>query len=124
MNHKVAERYTELARSIALGLDQNFQHVSIILHKRQIVSIGTNDQTKTHPQTLKMGVEYLFETPHSELRALMGTKHRKHLTLLNYRFNRLGELRLSRPCSRCIPWCLTVFDKIFYTTNSGIERLT
>jgi len=43
------------------------------------------------------------------------------LTLVNVRFNRFQELRMSRPCELCTPWCREVFDNIYYTDNEGIK---
>jgi hypothetical protein len=27
---------------------------------------------------------------------------------------------MSRPCFRCMPWCVGCFDEIWYTTDEGV----
>ncbi len=63
---------------------------------------------------------------HSELDAfrkvpknLRGEK----LVLINFRFNRFGHFRNSKPCPVCSKWCSEVFNKIYYTTDDGIVSL-
>jgi hypothetical protein len=63
---------------------------------------------------------------HSELdayrkvpKSLRGEK----LILLNFRFNRFGEFRNSKPCSVCAKWCGEIFHKIYYTDDTGINIL-
>ena len=65
---------------------------------------------------------------HSELDALLRVdkgllKKRPKLDLINVRFNRFGELRMSRPCEKCMPWCEALFRTIWYTTDEGIFKL-
>ena len=45
------------------------------------------------------------------------------LDLINVRFNRFGELRMSRPCEKCMPWCKALFRSIWYTTDEGIFKV-
>jgi len=97
------------------------KHVSLILRKNQIVSVGTNDN-RTHPLAKKYG--YLNDEVHSELDALLKYRGPKdNLTLVNFRFNRRKQIRMSRPCKKCLAWCLAIFDDIYYTTNHGFVRL-
>ena len=48
---------------------------------------------------------------------------KKKLTLVNVRFNQFGQLRMSKPCGLCTPWCKEIFSDIFYTTNGGLLKL-
>ena len=67
---------------------------------------------------------YRFDEVHSELDALLRYKGPKdNLKLFNYRFNRFGDMRMSKPCCKCLPWCLALFDKIWYSTDEGMEML-
>ena len=74
---------------------------------------------KTHPMAARHG--YLFSEMHSELDAFLKVgEPRKGLSLFNVRFNRFGQLRMARPCPRCMKWCIDSFDEIWYTTEDGI----
>jgi len=115
------EKLVEVALPIATGLARPKKHVSLILRKKKIVSIGTNDN-RTHPQAKKLG--YRFAEVHSELDALLRYKgSRDGLSIINFRYNRFGDMRMSKPCCKCLPWCIALFDDIWYTTNSGIVQL-
>tara|TARA_B100001094_G_scaffold117354_1_gene113201 strand:+ start:652 stop:1020 length:369 start_codon:yes stop_codon:yes gene_type:complete len=111
----------DYARDITIQNPRPKKHTSIILRKNEIVSVGTN-LNRTHPMAKKYG--YLFDEVHSELDALLRYRGPKdNLTLINYRFNRFGNMRMSKPCRKCTPWCVGVFDKIWYTTNEGMNEL-
>tara|TARA_R100000008_G_scaffold59508_1_gene37209 strand:- start:451 stop:861 length:411 start_codon:yes stop_codon:yes gene_type:complete len=117
MNNDKIRKLTEVACPIALSIPRVKRHVSLIIRKGGVVSIGTNAM-KTHPLAAKIG--YRFEEMHSELDSLIRYRGPKDdLTLVNFRFNRFGELRMSRPCSLCMPWCEAVFEKIYYSTRDG-----
>jgi len=115
------DKFSGIARPVALNLQRKQKHVSLIFRKNQIVSVGTNE-FKTHPMAKQYG--YRYDEVHSELDALIRYKGPKdNLKLYNFRFNRFGQMRMSRPCSKCLPWCVAVFDEIWYTTNKGIYLL-
>ena len=114
-------KYTDIAMPISLEIPRPKKHVSIIIRKNEIVSIGTNN-FRTHPMAKKLG--YRFDEVHSELDALLRYKGPKdNLKLINYRFNRFGNMRMSKPCCKCLPWCLALFDELWYSTDSGIMKL-
>jgi hypothetical protein len=96
------------------------KHCSLILHGNRIVAWGTN-RFKTHPMAVEHG--YLFDEVHSELDAFIRCDLRDDLVLWNFRFNRKGEMRMARPCPKCLPWCMKVFDRIHYTTPEGIREV-
>jgi len=81
---------------------------------------------RTHPEAAKIG--YRYNEVHSELDALLHLDKRmrndKDLILLNYRFNRFGDFRISRPCVKCMPWCTAIFKEIIYTTRNGYEIIS
>lgn len=118
------EKFRRFALEFSKKIDseKQFRHVSLILKKKQIISTGIN-QRKTHPEASKIG--YIFDGRHSELDALIRIpkSQRKDLILINYRFNKLGQTRLSKPCIRCMPWCLEIFDEIYFSTNEGMQKL-
>jgi len=111
----------DVALPVALANDRTKKHVSVIVRKNEIVSVGVN-QMKTHPRAKQIG--YRYDEVHSELDALLRYKGPKDgLTLFNFRFNRFSDMRMSKPCCLCLPWCEAVFDNIYYTTNNGIVKL-
>jgi hypothetical protein len=118
MNAKHIQRLLRVAYPLCLDIPRPKKHISIILYKGRIEAIGSN-VLKTHPVAVKHG--YLFGEMHSELDAFLKLGERKRgLTLFNIRFNRFGQMRMSRPCPRCMPWCVGCFDEIWYTTDEGV----
>tara|TARA_R110000796_G_scaffold185213_1_gene301772 strand:+ start:217 stop:585 length:369 start_codon:yes stop_codon:yes gene_type:complete len=120
MNERKFTKLSRIALPYALGSTRTKRHVSLILVRNTIIAIGTN-QLKSHPKAKKIG--YRYDEVHSELDALLRCKERKNLELFNFRFNRFGDSRLSHPCNLCCSWCKLLFDKIYYTTPTGYERL-
>ena len=121
MNRTKIVKLIDVALPVSLEIPRPKKHVSIIVRKNEIVSMGTNT-FRTHPKAKELG--YRFDEVHSELDALLRYKGPKdNLTLLNFRYNRFGDMRKSKPCRFCTPWCIALFDKIYYTTDSGIELL-
>lgn len=122
MNTKKINELKNIAHNIAMINPDPNRHISIILKKKKIVAIGTNGG-KSHTEAKRRN--YWSEIPHSELAAFMRVHHtmRDNLTLINFRFNKRGEMRLSRPCHRCLPWCKNVFKEIHYSTDLGMEQL-
>ena len=114
-------KFIDVARPISLRIERQKKHVSLVVRKGIVESVGTN-QLKTHPLAKKYG--YRYDEVHSELDALLKYKGSKDgLMLVNFRFNSDGEMRMSKPCCLCLPWCTAVFNDIFYTTNDGITHL-
>jgi hypothetical protein len=125
MNAKISERleeYKTFAFPKALEISRSQKHVSLILDKKgNMLSFGQN-AARTHPLAAQYG--YRFNEVHSELDAYLKiprSLRTSDLILVNYRFNRFGNLRMSRPCSKCLPWCKAIFRHIVYTTDEGFE---
>ena len=108
---------------MCLTIPRQKKHVSLIICKKRIIAIGMN-YFKTHPMAKEFG--YQFEEMHSELdafRKLDRLDKAKKLHLINVRFNKFGQMRMSKPCEKCLPWCVEMFNTIHYTTDQGIQRL-
>ncbi len=121
MTEKKIIKLINVALPVSLEIPRPKKHVSIIIRKNEIVSVGTNN-FRTHPQAKKLG--YRFEEVHAELDALLRYKGPKdNLKLFNFRFNRFSDMRMSKPCVNCLPWCEALFDEIWYSTNEGIVIL-
>lgn len=117
------EEYFKIAYPICLSIPRQKRHVSLIFYKKQLISIGTNS-FKTHPQAKKLG--YRYDEMHSELEAYtrLPKQYRgEKLSLVNFRCNRFRQVRMSKPCSLCLPWCKELFENIIYTTNEGMVSL-
>lgn len=113
------EKFVELAKPFCMNIPRSKKHVSIILRKGRMLALGTN-AFKGHPMASKLG--YRFGEQHSELNALLKCSQRDKLILVNVRFNRLGQLRMARPCPLCLPWCVGLFDAVYYTCPAGNLR--
>tara|TARA_R100001082_G_scaffold110288_2_gene89809 strand:- start:43 stop:408 length:366 start_codon:yes stop_codon:yes gene_type:complete len=121
MNESKIFKLKDVALPVSLAITRPKKHVSIIVRKNEIVSVGTNN-FRTHPQAKKYG--YRFDEVHSELDALLRYKGPKDgLKLFNFRYNRFGDMRKSKPCKKCLPWCEALFDGIWFTTDNGICKL-
>ena len=117
------KNFLAYAYPLCLEIPRQKKHVSLILHKNRVIAIGTNS-FKTHPKAKEIG--YHYEEMHSELEAYQRvprTFKSKKLVLLNFRFNRFGNLRMSRPCELCLPWCKEIFNEIYYTNDEGLLKL-
>ena len=121
MTEKKIQELADVAFPVSLNVPRPKKHVSIIVRKNEIVSVGTNN-FRTHPLAKKYG--YFFDEVHSELDALLRYRGSKdNLKLINFRFNRFGDMRMSKPCCKCLPWCIAMFNNIWYTTNDGLIKL-
>jgi hypothetical protein len=85
------------AYPLCLEIPRQKKHISLIFHKKKLLSIGRNC-FKTHPKAKEIG--YAYEEMHSELDA-----YRK------------------LPYKLCTPWCLEVFNDIYYTDNDGLQKM-
>ena len=120
MNRKRLENLIEKTRSETLErtYDRRFMHASVIVRRNRVISVGFNER-KTHPIAKAYG--YRDAGLHSELAALIQVPRdkRNNLDLINFRFNPQGELRLSKPCKICFPWCVELFNNVYYSDNDG-----
>ncbi|MCB1711741.1 MAG: hypothetical protein KDH96_04455 [Candidatus Riesia sp.] len=120
-------RFIPIAKEIAklqleLYPNKKFHHVSVIVFGKSFV-VGINGE-KSHPDIIPYGRERILL--HSEMAAFIKVKNLtdKDLTLINFRFNRKLQLRLSKPCKDCMKWCRVEFNSIYFSTNNGkIERM-
>ena len=59
----IVKTYVPIAKPMSMAMQRQKKHISIILYKKEIVSIGQNEY-KTHPQSVKLG--YKYPEMHSE----------------------------------------------------------
>lgn len=123
MNPRIIERFTPLARELATTNHRPARHVSMIFLRGRIVSVGMNLKDVTHPFAAKQN--YLFDALHSEADAYLKLHHKLRqspkLVLLNFHWSNRLELKMSRPCRLCMPWCYEIFHRIWYSTGNGTE---
>ena len=63
----------------------------------------------------------MINSGYGELDAFLKLQRKpKGMILFNIRFNRFGQMRMARPCPRCMPWCVGCFSEIWYTTDEGV----
>ena len=67
MNQRKFDKLSEMALPYALDSSRKKKHVSLILVRNNIISVGTN-QLKSHPKAKKIG--YRYDEVHSELDAV------------------------------------------------------
>jgi hypothetical protein len=119
----VIKNYLPIAKPLSMAMKRQKKHTSLIIYKRKVVAVGQNI-FKTHPNSLRLG--YKYGEMHSELDAFRKIPYNlrgEKLILLNFRFNKFGELRNSKPCPICSKWCSEIFHKIYYTTDKGLNIL-
>lgn len=117
-------KFIDIALAESILNTRQFRHVSLITNnKGHVLSVGTN-RLKTHPLMVELG--YPMAQLHSEVDAftkLNYNEKKKRLILVNFRLNVKDELRLSKPCKYCMPWCISAFEEIFFSTENGFQML-
>lgn len=118
---KLEKKLIENARLITPNLQGRCRHVSYLLIRNNIVSIGTNSYIKTSPLSFKYGARDGFI--HSELSAIVNAARSIDLTkttCYNVRISLTGQVKLSMPCPSCQK-VLTAFDirRCYFTTEQG-----
>lgn len=96
-------------------------HMSIILNKSRIISIGFNNYFKTHPKIKEYGYH-----PHSKLHAelaaclRLGLTDCRGLTIVNIRISREMKITNSKFCNGCSNLIKSLnFSEAYHTDNSG-----
>ena len=116
-------RIVNKSYEIASEMDNIYKHMSFILYKSSIVSVGRNYQFKTHTQAVRMGYRYGFI--HSELNAVVNFPFEpaklRDCVLVNTRVGKNGLLSISRPCQNCQRMIVAMgFKKVLYTNEFGL----
>ncbi len=115
------DRLVDIARKIRPDNHYRLYHVTFILKKKKIVSVGIN-QSKTHPKSLQLGYKGHQWRQHSELRAWLayGKDDCSNCVFVNVRIDNNGNLANSRFCLGCQHLLSMVgFKKAFFTNEKG-----
>ena len=119
--HRIVDiGYSLLDRDITGG--RTF-HLSAILNKSRVISIGINNYLKSHPRNKEFGY-----APHARLHAEMAACLRlgftdcSGLSIVNLRIDRNGNLCNSKFCLGCSNLIKFLnFKDAYYSTESGFE---
>lgn len=108
-------------------------HTTFIFDKNKIISIGINNYNKTHPKAyLYKKDEVTNESEyvpsiHSELSAAikLGFEDCSHLSFVNVRVDKNGQLNNSHPCSGCAKLLTQIgFKRFYYSGEKGFKEFT
>lgn len=100
-----------------------FNHASLICHKGKILSIGLNNQYKTHPKAGILSPDFRYI--HSELSVILDFKRSTSIDFskticYNIRLLKSGGLGLSYPCASCLKIIKAAnFKSFYFSTNLG-----
>jgi deoxycytidylate deaminase len=113
------ERIIEIARNQANNSTHKNKVGAVIFDKKGIISIGYNQM-----RSVKHNTKKFIKWPssiHAEVDCIIKSKtNLKGKSLLVIRLNKLGELRLSKPCAHCQMYIEHVgISKVYYSTNEG-----
>jgi hypothetical protein len=122
MNCKVLMKCLKIAKELNNETNSDTRHFSFLVRKNSINSVGYNYITKTHPIAFKLG--YKWPTQHSELSAILNFsgKEISDYYMINFRFDKMGNLALSKPCKGC-QRLLRYYNigKVVYSTGCGFK---
>lgn len=120
-------RCVELSRAMLDKPNGNFLHFSFVMQGTRVHAIGFNDVDKSGVRLYGKFWEYPLKGLHSETSAISKLDDLnicRKATLVNVRLNKKGQLRNSKPCEICQAVLNFVgLKKIYYSTESGFERL-
>lgn len=107
---------------IAAGLICNsdkHRHISFIIYKNRIVSIGYSQARKTDPMAKRYG--HRFSSIHSELHSIKKFPFRPSklakCMMVNIRIMANGSIGISKPCENCQKLLIDFGLKAVYYTN-------
>jgi len=124
--HSKFNKLVEIARALAPNPREDIRnhHVTFMLRKNRVVSIGVNS-SKTNTKNLKYRYVnrqnvHIGNTTgtHSEMSCVLkyGREDCSDITFVNIRIDRNGKLNNSKPCSGCASLLQKLgFKKLFYS---------
>ncbi len=130
MNLRTGHKLIELARSMRPQKSTGqFFHISAILRKNRIVSIGWNNYLKSHPSR-RFGhyADYkgfggdFRASLHSEISAIikLGEEDLSGFSMINIRIGNFNQVCMSRCCPNCFRVLRdTGLDTLYFTNQLG-----
>lgn len=129
MNSQVFKELYNFCYSKIQFHDLNYKHFSFIYSNTKQLAYATNT-VSTPP--LHLGYARLLDRPamiHSELAAYRKfTQHPQYrrnqtVSMINFRLNKSGEIKLSRPCVACIAFMRAMqIKKVIYSDDQSIRK--
>lgn len=114
--------FTLAKRASTLAVHEAFKVGAVIVQGNRIISLGWNDQHKTHPGIKRYGGNAL-QTLHAEAMAILRARHKANLKgakMYVYRAIKDGTLANARPCATCQN-IMKAFgiNRMYYTIHNG-----
>lgn len=128
MRKELLDRMISMSMILISEITSDSKHVSFIVRKNKIISVGINKSTRTHPLASKFKCR--FGTIHSELSAILKAKKIgdfEDVTLVNIRLSAasikqgIPILRNSKPCPSCQNLIMAnpEIKNVIFTTDQG-----
>jgi deoxycytidylate deaminase len=134
MNKNKLNKLVDLSMPLLRNRPGSSRHISFIVKRNKILSVGLNNSSKTHPLSQKYG--HRFASIHSELDAILIARSLSDFngsTLINIRLSSLSFhkkynrpiLRSSKPCGSCMRILAAhpEIKKVYFTNDDGFEQL-
>lgn len=129
MPMKIDKRFCDLAVSLAKTSKHQIRVGAVLLSGREIISVGVNSISKSHPMQKYYNDLYRgFTVPihnniHAELDAILKYRRMRielpKLKIVIARLNKSGELLAGRPCPACYAAIIdNNIDSIIYSTET------
>ena len=108
-----------------------FFHFAFAYRKSKLLAIGQNNPDKTHTKALKLAQRFKTDTDYPYLHAETDLISRmwgkyyidSNLTVILIRLNKHGQLRNSKPCSKCSKILEALgIEKFHWSTNEGFNQ--
>jgi len=113
MFEEIIARY----RSISINTNKRYNLVALLIKSKKVICYGFNDYTRNYIDGKAVSAV------HAEYNCCRRVPKIKH-TLLVLRFGKCGELRDSRPCSKCKAMLISKgMRHIYCSNNGGIEKI-
>lgn len=115
----------------ARNTKNKFFHFAFCFQKNKLLAIGQNNPEKTHTQAMllskKFGITNRYPYHHAETDALakIWNKHyiNNNVSLVIIRLNKHGQLRNSKPCTRCNKIIKSLgINKVYWSIDNGFNK--
>jgi len=124
MKQTILKECVRIAREKNQQRDSDFRHFSFIIQRNKLVDWGTN--VSRVPPMIHFGYPKTSGW-HSEVNAYRKAKgilEDGSFEVINIRLNKLGELRLSKPCKCCHAFLKELgCSYVYFSTDVGFARL-
>ena len=124
MKQTILKECIRIAREKNLQRDSDFRHFSFIIQRNKLIEWGTN--VSRVPPLIHFGYSNTSGW-HSEVNAYRKAKGiigEGYFEVINIRLNKLGDLRISKPCKCCHAFLKELGCKdVWFSTDAGFAKL-